>query len=339
MQAAARASFEHLIEPHRRGLLAHCYRMLGSWTDAEDVLQDALLKAWQGLSTLQEETALRAWLYQVATNACLSALRAHKARSVPQLASPPVGADVHVGTFGEPDGWVEPFPDAASRDDLAGAVEARQTVALGFILALQHLPPRQRAVLLLCEVVGYRAAEVAEMLGASVTAVNSALARARVALERARGETDDWDAPAVELGDEDRRALERYRTAWEAGDVPGLVALLSREATFSMPPISTWYRGPRAAAAAMEGHVFAGGRRFRTVPVVSGGVPALVLMHADGGSQEFRPLGVQLVWVRRGRVRRVVSFLVPKLAEAFLRMQRSQRPERAQRRVSGRGRV
>ena len=333
MQAAAdSASFEDLIEPHRRGLLAHCYRMLGSWTDAEDVLQDALLKAWQGLSTLQDQTALRAWLYQVATNACLSALRAHKARSMPQLVSAPVGAEVPVSAPGEPERWVEPFPDAAAAEDLASAVEARESVALGFILALQHLPPRQRAVLLLCEVVGYRAAEVAEMLGTSVTAVNSALARSRVALERAREETDDW-GPVAELGDEDRRALERYRTAWEAGDVPGLVALLSREATFSMPPCDTWYRGPRAARAAMEGHVFADGQHFRTVPVVASGVPALVLLKADGRSKSFQPLGVQLLWIRRGKVRRATTFLGPKLAEEFLRLQR------AQRRVSGRGRV
>lgn len=332
MQAAtALPRFEHLVAPHRRGLLAHCYRMLGSWTDAEDVLQDALLKAWQGLPELRESGALRSWLYQVATNACLSALRAHQARSVPQLALAPVGADVHVGPIGEPDAWVEPFPDAEAPQDLAKAVEARESVALGFILALQHLPPKQRAVLLLSEVVGYRAAEVAEMLGGSVTAVNSALARARVTLERAREGTEDW-GPVPVLGDEDRRALERYRAAWEAGDVNALVALLSKEATFSMPPVSTWYQGPRAARAAMEGHVFAGGQRFKTVPVaVAGGVPAFVLLKADGGSRRYMALGVQLVWIRRGKVRRVTSFLGPKMAERFLKM--------GQRRVSRRGRV
>ncbi|HYV44121.1 MAG TPA: RNA polymerase subunit sigma-70 [Myxococcaceae bacterium] len=332
MQAAsALPSFENLVAPHRRGLLAHCYRMLGSWTDAEDVLQEALLKAWQGLPELRETAALRSWMYQVATNACLSALRAHQARSVPQLASVPVGADTHVGAFGEPDAWVEPFPDAEAPDDMASAVEARESVALGFILALQHLPPKQRAVLLLSEVVGYRAAEVAEMLGGSVTAVNSALARARVTLERARGDTSDW-GPVPALGEEDRRALERYRAAWEAGDVGALVALLSKEATFSMPPISTWYRGPRAAGAAMAEHVFEGGRHFKTVPVVAaGGMPAFVLLKADGGSERYAALGVQLVWIRRGKVRRVVSFLVPKMAERFLKL--------AQRRVSRRRRV
>jgi len=329
--ATALPNFESLVAPHRRGLLAHCYRMLGSWTDAEDVLQEALLKAWQGLPELRETAALRSWLYQVATNACLSALRAHKARSVPQLALAPVDPDVHVGPIGEPDAWVEPFPDAEAPEDLASAVEARESVALGFILALQHLPPKQRAVLLLSEVVGYRAAEVAEMLGGSVTAVNSALARARVALERARRDTDDW-GPVPALGEEDRRALERYRTAWEAGDVSALVALLSKEATFSMPPVSTWYRGPRAARAAMEGHVFADGQHFKIVPVaVAGGVPAFVLLKADGGSERYTALGVQLVWIRRGKVRRVTSFLGPKMADRFLKL--------AQRRVSRRRRV
>lgn len=292
--------------------------MLGSWTDAEDVLQDALLKAWQGLASLQDASALRAWLYQVATNACLSALRARKVRTVPQLASAPVSAGTHVGGMGEPDRWVEPFPDAAAPEDLSADVEARESVALGFILALQHLPARQRAVLLLSEVVGYRAAEVARMLGISATAVNSALARARDTLDRARAGTDDWN-PMAALGDEDRRALDRYRRAWEAGDVPGLVALLSREATFSMPPVATWYRGPRAARAAMEGHVFAGGQHFRAVPAFASGMPAFVLLKADGGSEDYAPLGVQLVWLRRGRVRRVTTFLGPKLAQAFLR--------------------
>jgi RNA polymerase sigma-70 factor (ECF subfamily) len=294
--------------------------MMGSWTDAEDVLQDALLKAWQGMAGLQDTSAFRAWLYQVATNACLSALRANKVRSVPQLASAPVKPGDGVGAWSEPDRWVEPFPDAEAPDDLSSAVEARESVALGFILALQHLPPRQRAILLLSEVVGYRAAEVAEMVGVSVTAVNSALARARVALERARGETTDWGL-APELGAEDRRALERYRRAWEAGDVSALVALLSREATFSMPPVSNWFRGPRSARVAMEGHVFEGGRHFKTVPVaVAGGVPAFVLLKAESGSEDYQPLGVQLVWIRRGKVRRVTSFLGPKMAERFLKL-------------------
>jgi RNA polymerase sigma-70 factor (ECF subfamily) len=305
-----------MVEPHRKSLLAHCYRMLGSWTDAEDVLQEALLKAWNGLGSLQSEAALRSWLYQVATNACLSALRARKVRSVPQLAGDSRGPEIPVGGPGDPDLWVEPFPDAEGAGDLAGAVEARQSVTLGFILALQHLPAKQRAALLLCEVVGYQAAEVGKMLGSSATSVNSALARARATLEGVRAETTEWGP--VELDAEERKALDRYRQAWEAGDVNALVSMLSREATFSMPPVSTWYQGKRGARSAMERHVFHKGQHFRAVATMANGVPAFILSKAARGKEAFEPLGVQLVWIHRGEVRRVTTFLGPELARRFL---------------------
>jgi RNA polymerase sigma-70 factor, ECF subfamily len=289
--------------------------MLGSWTDAEDVLQDALLRAWRGLSGFQGQASFRSWLYQVATNACLSALRTRRARSMPQLEGAPTPPDQPAGPMVEVERWVEPYLDAAGVADLASAIEARQSVTLGFIIALQHLPARQRAVLMLCEVVGYEASEVAEILGMSTTAVESAIARARANLARARREAGVL--PQSELREDDRKMLSRYKEAWESGDVNALVSLLSREATFSMPPVATWFRGKAGVRSVLTGHVFAEGGRFRFMPTTASGMPAFVVYKAWGPGQEFRALGVQVVWVRRGRVRAVTTFINPRLAEMF----------------------
>src|SRR5688572_25786816 len=171
----SRDALAELVEPHRRRLLNHCYRMLGSWTEAEDVFQDVLVRAWRGLEGYRGQAALRTWLYQIATNACLTALKSRMRRSLPELEAPAAGVDRVVGAPGDPAPWLEPAPSVFAGHDLEGSVARRESVALAFVAALQHLPPRQRAVLLLFEVLGYEATEIASMLEMTVTAVNSAL--------------------------------------------------------------------------------------------------------------------------------------------------------------------
>jgi RNA polymerase sigma-70 factor, ECF subfamily len=178
-----RASIEDLLQAHRRELLVHCYRMLGSWTDAEDVMQDVSLRAWRGLDRFEARSSPRSWLYRIATNACLSARRSRARRTLPEVAVPPVALGALPAPPIEDARWIQPFP---SGRDVEAMASSRESVTLAFVLALQHLPPRQRAALLLRDVVGYEAGEVAAMLKTSTQAINSALIRARARMARFR---------------------------------------------------------------------------------------------------------------------------------------------------------
>ena len=230
------------LERHRRELTAHCYRMLGSPFEAEDAVQDTLLRAWRSLDRFEGRAALRSWLYRIATNVCLDMLQGRERRARPMDLGP---ARPHDGPIGEilPEvTWIEPVPDRLVVDDgdPADVAEGRETIRLAFVAALQHLPPRQRAVLILCEVLRWKASEVAELLETSVASVNSALQRARATLEES-----DLDAaetkPSVEAADAD--LLARYVAAFEAYDMDALTALIREDATQSMPPFDLWLRG------------------------------------------------------------------------------------------------
>src|SRR5436309_10920229 len=241
-------AFAELVEPFRRELHAHCYRMLGSLQDAEDALQETLLRAWRGLARFEGRSSLRSWLYTIATNTSLSAIERRPKRVLPVDYG--AAADPH-----EPPGrpavesvWIEPYPDEIiGIEDGYAAPEARyeqrEAVELAFVAALQHLPANQRAALILREVLGFSAKEAAEMLDTSVASINSALQRARASVDE-RVPEQTQQATLRELGDDELRALvDRYVDAWERNDVQAFAAMLTEDATFAMPPLATWYSG------------------------------------------------------------------------------------------------
>jgi RNA polymerase sigma-70 factor (ECF subfamily) len=229
MSTAAYADYETLVEPHRRELHAHCYRMLGSIQDAEDALQDALLRAWKALDRFEGKSSTRSWLYRIATNTCLDMIARRPKRVLP--------IDDEDAPLGET-AWLGPCPDA-----LAEGYEERESIELAFIAALQHLPANQRAVLILREVLGFSAKEVAAMLETTPASVNSAMQRARVSVDERLPERSQ-QATLQTLDDEQIRELvERYMQAWDSGDVDAVVSMLAQEATFSMPPNAQWFRG------------------------------------------------------------------------------------------------
>src|SRR4051812_18938680 len=281
---------QELSEPYRRELRVHCYRMLGSVQDAEDVLQETLLAAWQGLEGYEGRASLRVWLYRIATNRCLDARRAAgrrpaKAWDVPgvQLPEPTRLGEVV---------WLQPLPDALADGaiDAAPGPEARyeqaEAVSLAFVTALQLLPPRQIAVLILRDVLGFRASEVSGMLDTTVESVNSALKRARAALQRRQQLDADGRDPAPAAGSRAEDALvAKFVSAWESADVDTLVALLTDDVFIAMPPMPFEYQGRDVAARFCAG-LFDAGRRFQLVPTRANGQPAfgVYLRTADGVS-------------------------------------------------------
>jgi RNA polymerase sigma-70 factor (ECF subfamily) len=246
------ASYQELIEPYRAELHAHCYRMLGSAHDAEDALQDALLRAWRGLPHFQGRSSLRSWLYRIATNSCLRLIERRPKRVLPIDYGPPSDAhDVQAPPLLE-SVWIEPYPDTALVDGYAAPdtrYEQRESVELAFVAALQHLPARQRAVLILRDVLGFSGAEVAETLETTPTAVYSALQRAHKTVDE-HLPTLSQQETLRSLGDARvREIVRRYVDAWERGDVDAIVSMLSDDAILAMPPRPTWYRGLEAARA------------------------------------------------------------------------------------------
>lgn len=266
-------AFQELVEPYRYQLQVHCYRMLGSFHEAEDLVQETYLRAWRARERFEGRSSLRNWLYRIATNACLNALASKSRRLLPAAFGSPTTEDVH--PLGKPPteiAWLEPYPDAALPDvaDEAPGPEARyellESVQLAFIAAIQQLSPRQRAVLLLRDVLGWSANETAELLESSVASVNSALQRARASVEARTTPIE-----TVESDTDDRRELlGRYVTAWEASDIQSLVSLLREDAVFSMPPWPQWFRGPDAIRRFLEWGMRAG-RRFRLVATRANG--------------------------------------------------------------------
>ena len=229
-------AFRALVEPHRDGLHAHCYRMLGSLQDAEDALQETLLRCWRGLARFDRARPLRPWLYRIATNVCMTAL-ARRSRRVLSLDAPPASPDDGAGEPLAESLWLEPYPLAPE-----ASYEERESVELAFIAALQHLPPRQRAVLIMREVLGFSAREVAQALETTASSVNSALQRARKTVEDELPDRSQQQTLRT-LGDEQAAQVVRdYVAAWETRNVDAMVAMLVREATFAMPPQPNWFQ-------------------------------------------------------------------------------------------------
>jgi RNA polymerase sigma-70 factor (TIGR02960 family) len=269
-------AFRELTEPYRRELQVHCYRMLGSFQDAEDALQDTLLAAWQGLGGFGERASLRTWLYRIATNRCLNARRSAGRRPAREWDVPHV-APLEPTRLGEVV-WLEPYPDNLLEGgiDVPLGPEARyeqtESVSLAFVTALQVLPPRQLAVLVLRDVLGFRAAEVAEMLDSSVESVTSALKRARAGLQHQRA-TDDREPPPAAGSPSEDAIVAKFVSAWESADLDALVALLTDDVFISMPPMPFEYEGRDVVIRFCAG-LFGAGRRFDLVPTRANGQPA-----------------------------------------------------------------
>jgi RNA polymerase sigma-70 factor (ECF subfamily) len=323
---AARAgdqdAFARLVEPHRAALQVHCYRMLGSVPDAEDALQEALLSAWRGLPRFEGRSSLRSWLYVIATNACLRALERRPKRVLPIDYAP--AADPHDGP-GEPlveSVWVEPYPDErlGLEDGLAGPearYEQRESVELAFIAALQHLPARQRAVLILRDVLGFSSSEVAGALETTPPAVDSALQRAHRAVDERLPERSQ-QATLSSLDDQRMREMvDGFVDAWERSDVNAVVAMLASDATMTMPPLPTWYRGREAVAAFLEGWPLRREGRWRLIPVGANGQLAFGHYDWDEERGAFRAHGITVLTLDGERIAEITAFLDAELIPRF----------------------
>jgi RNA polymerase sigma-70 factor, ECF subfamily len=313
-------AFGRLVEPYRGELHAHCYRMLGSVHDAEDALQDAWLRAWRGLARFEGRSALRSWLYTIATNTCLNVIARRPKRVLPIDYGP--AADPHDAP-GEPiveSVWLEPYPDEmlGLEDGLAAPearYEQRESVELAFIAALQHLPANQRAVLILREVLGFSAKEAAEALETTVASVNSALQRARVAVDE-RVPEQTQQATLRSLGDDAVRDLvDRYVDAWERCDVEAFASMLAEDATFAMPPLASWYQGREGIATWAAGWPLSGDWRWRTVSTRANGQPALGFYSWDEEEQGYLPFALNVLTLRGTSVSDVTAFVARSIEE------------------------
>ncbi|HZE31308.1 MAG TPA: sigma-70 family RNA polymerase sigma factor [Actinoallomurus sp.] len=309
------AEFGRLADPYRRELLAFCYSMLGSVEDAEDLVQETYLRAWRSYGGFEGRSSLRSWLYRIATNRCLTALERRGRRPLPSGLAGPADPDAPLVGAGPEIAWLQPFPDPPSTApaDPAVIVAGRDSVRLALVAAMQHLSARQRAVLILREVLAWRAAEVAEVLDMTTTAVNSALQHARARLGRAAAVEDELTEPP----EADRRALlARYVRAFEDADVAGLVALLHEDAVMEMPPYLSWFAGRAAVIGFLKRRCLRAPGDFLLVPVVANGQPAAgaYLRGADG---VHRAHGIQVLTVRTTGITRIDTFLEPGLFAAF----------------------
>ncbi|MCY7364656.1 MAG: sigma-70 family RNA polymerase sigma factor [Frankiaceae bacterium] len=296
------------LESYRGELRGYCYRMLGSAFDADDAVQETLVKAWQGLDRFEGRSSVRSWLYRIATNACLDALRSRGRRALPMDLAGPGSAASPVGAPLPESVWVEPCPDAElpgpTGDPAASAVH-RDSVRLAFVAALQHLPPRQRAVLILREVLCWQAAEVAELLDSSVASVNSALQRARATLAQ-RGPRDD--DPSGPLTDDDRALVGRYVEAFETYDIASLVTLLHEDAGFSMPPLPLWLQG-RADVHDFYLGTGSACRGSKLVPTSANGCPAFGHYKPAEDGDGYVPWALQVLELSGGRLVHLHHFL------------------------------
>jgi len=309
---------EPQLEEHRRELTGYCYRMLGSAFDAEDAVQETLVRAWRAQDRFEGRSAVRSWLYRIATNVCLDMLNGRNRRALPMDLSPTASPPV-VASLGAPlaeTAWVGPIPDAHVLPDNADPAELaveRETIRLAFVAALQHLPARQRAVLILREVLRWKADEVAELLDTTVASVNSALQRARATMV-ASGLADE--APADPVDEEHRALLARYVDAFERYDIESLVAVLHEDATQSMPPYEMWVQGAENIVAWMVGPG-AGCAGSRLLPVMVNGSPGVAQYRASGPGGRHEPWSIHVVDVSGGRVVQLTQFLEPRLFPLF----------------------
>ncbi|MBO0887340.1 MAG: sigma-70 family RNA polymerase sigma factor [Acidimicrobiales bacterium] len=310
-QAGNQDAFAQLVDPYQRELQMHCYRILGSLQDAEDTLQETLLAAWQSLPTFEERASLRTWLYRIATNRSLNAIRSARRRP---RADPPMleVTPPEPTSYGEVL-WLEPYPDALMEGiaDVQGGpearIEAQEAISLAFVAALQLLPPRQRAVLVLRDVLGYHAAEVARMLETTEESVSSALKRARTTLRRELPEEPETGMPPPGSPKEQDLAS-RLARAFETSDVAGLVTLLTEDAWLRMPPMPFEYQGRELAGSFLSLVAFREGRRFRMVPTRANGQPAFGVYSVDQATGVAHAIGILVLTLRADSISALTRF-------------------------------
>lgn len=322
--AAAQAGDEHafaeLVAGYRRELHVHCYRMLGSLEDAEEALQETLVAAWRGLGGFEQRSSLRAWLYRIATNCCLRIAGKRPKRVLSWDRGPARSPDDDIGTFLTEPVWLDPWPgDVPSltgtdvdRGDPAAAFDQKEAVELAYVAALQHLPPNQRAVLILREVLAFSAAEVADLLDTSIQSVNSALQRARRTVATRTAVLAGRRTQQAELLDADQRgAVAAFVTAFERGDVPALIELLAADVRFTMPPLPAWFDGRDDVAGFFSRRVFE--TRWRAMRIEANGQPAVACYQERDGA--FRLSALSVLGFRDGRICWIASFLDPAVLE------------------------
>jgi RNA polymerase sigma-70 factor (ECF subfamily) len=310
-------SFRALFEPHRRSITLHCYRMLGSLQDAEEIVQETLLRAWQRHAEVRSTRATQAWLYKIATNACLDVLKARRRRALPHLVAPAVSAGTRLGAPADERLWVEPAPDtlfdvegdAGQRPD--HRVSLREGIGLAFISALQLLTPKQRAALLLVDVLGWRPEETAELLETSAFSVNSLLQRARKTIEARAG-----DRAPPEPSSADAALLRRYITTWESGDLDAFIALLADDVVLSMPPQPEWFAG-REAVRQFLANLLTDARQYRLLPIGANAGPAVAVYRRMTATAAFEAAAIIVLVLHEGRVSQMTRFAFPKLFALF----------------------
>ena len=310
--------FDDLVRQYRRELHVYCYRMLGSFDEAEDHVQEVLLRAWRSRDRFQGGSSPRTWLYRIATNACLDTLRKDARRAVPAPSGAPAGSGPSIATMP----WVQPYPDALLNEVAAdqpgpeAAAVSRETMSLAFLATIQLLPPRQRAVLILRDVVAWPAAEVADLLETSVPAVNSALQRARTTLrDQWPGGRLDW-APAAEPDSEQRRLLQRYIDAHESADPEALIAILHHDVRLAISPRVGEWNGEQEVGDALRGGMNALGR-WRVVPIMANGQPGAAGYLRRPGETAFFPFALTVLRLEGGRVIDIAAFEQPSMFTAF----------------------
>jgi RNA polymerase sigma-70 factor (ECF subfamily) len=321
-RAGDEGAFSQLIGSHRAALEAHCYRMLGSIHDAEDALQDTLVNAWRALPRFEGRSSLKSWLYKIATNACLKTMERRPRRVLPIDYGP--AADPH-DQFARPlaeSVWLEPYPDMGIEleDRLAAPdarYEQRESVELAFVAALQHVPARQRAVLILRDVLGFSAREVAQTLEMTPAAVDTSLQRAHKSVDE-RLPQRSQQATLRALGDERlREIVDRFVHAWEVADVDSIVAMLTHDATITMPPQPTWYRGRDAVATFLRAVPLSPGRRWRLLPVTANGQLAFGEYSWDATTERFVAAAVTVLTLADNLIADITAFRGPELFARF----------------------
>ncbi|MDQ1696281.1 MAG: polymerase sigma-70 factor, subfamily [Frankiaceae bacterium] len=301
------------LEHYRGELTGYCYRTLGSTYDADDAVQETMVRAWQGLDRFEGRSALRSWLYRIATNVCLDSLRSRQRRAMPMDLSSPVPSSTPPGNQLPETTWVEPIPDGDIAGDPAERAVAQESIRLAFVAALQHLPPRQRAVLILREVLAWQAAEVAELLDTTVVSVNSALQRARTTL--AASNASESTSSGL-LDDAEKALLARYVDAFERYDIDSLVTLLHDDASISMPPYEMWLQGLDDLRGWYLGYGI-GCRGSRLLPIAANGMPAFGQYRPSGPGGLHEPWSLQVLEISGGKVAHVHHFLDTTLFAKF----------------------
>jgi RNA polymerase sigma-70 factor (ECF subfamily) len=320
-------AFSSLVEPHRLELLTHCYRMLGSLEDAEDQVQETFLRAWRRLETYEGRASLRAWLYKIATNACLDALERLPRRTLPEQSAAPVELSAPPPAPIQEPVWIQPFPDdwlhneylAPTSTNPEVRYDAYESISLAFLVALQVLPPRQRSVLIFKDVLGWSMAEIAETLSTTLSSVTSLVHRARMTMKQ-RNLGGKQDASRMRLPDaQTRELLDRYVHAWESADIEGIVALLTDDVTFPMPPFPLCLVGKHAVQAFIQATLFSGDAhdRWKLTSIHANGQPGFAIYRLDESTPTYHPFALQVLTLLNDRISTATTFGFPSLFHYF----------------------